>query len=128
MPAPSTVEAAWTQTIRESGVTSGVSQTKAEATVMNETAAKFEGVNDSLQSMLRNLMSQLDGLQSAWVGRGGQAFTGAKDQWAENQAKMSQALARTAVDIRTSGASYDAADTEASSRIAATNPGIQLPL
>ncbi len=109
-------------------MTSGVSQTKAEATVMNETAANFEGVNDSLQSMLRNLMSQLDVLQSAWVGRGGQSFTGVKNQWAENQAKMSQALAQTAADIRTSGVNYDATDTEASSRMAATNPGIQLPL
>jgi WXG100 family type VII secretion target len=95
---------------------------------MELTAVKFEEGNDSLQSMLRTLMSRLEGLQSTWVGRGGQSFTEVKQRWAEDQAKMSLALAQTAEAIRTSGASYDATDTEASSRMAAVNPGIQLPL
>lgn len=110
-------------------MTSGVSQTKAEAAVMDSTAAKVEQVNDSLQSMLRGLMSELEVLQSAWVGRGGQSFTQVKQQWAQDQAAMQQALAETATAIRSSGVSYDATDSEASSRMAASNPGgLRLPL
>ena len=106
-----------------------MSETKAEAAVMESTAAKFEQVNDSLQSMLKSLMSELEVLQSAWVGRGSASFTQVKQQWAQDQAAMSQALAETATAISTSGASYDSTDNEASSRMAATNRGgIQLPL
>ncbi len=121
-------EAARAQTTRESGVTSGMSQTKANAQMMASTAAKLDEVNDSLQSMLKGLMSELEALQSGWVGHGGKAFWLVKQDWAEKQEKMSHALAETAGKIRTSGTSYDTTDTEASSRMAATNRGIQLPL
>jgi WXG100 family type VII secretion target len=109
-------------------VTSGVSQTKAEAAVMEATAAKFEQVNDSLQSMLKSLMSELEVLSTAWVGRGSQSFAQVKQQWAADQAAMQAALAETAAAIRSSGTSYDATDSDASSRMAASNRGLQLPL
>ena len=110
-------------------MTSGVSQTKADAVVMESTAAKVEQVNDSLQSMLKGLMGELEVLQSAWVGRGGESFTQVKQQWAQDQAAMQQALAETATAIRSSGANYDTTDSEASSRMAASNRGgISLPL
>jgi WXG100 family type VII secretion target len=114
--------------MRESGVTFGVSQTKAEAAEMESTAAKFEQVNDSLQSMLKSLMSELEVLSTAWVGRGGRSFTQVKQQWAQDQQAIQEALTQTAVAIRSSGASYDATDTDASNRMAASNGGLQLPL
>jgi WXG100 family type VII secretion target len=115
-------------TTRESGVTSGVSQTQAEAAVMEQTAAKFEQVNDSLQTMLNNLMAQLEGLQQTWQGLGGRSFEQVKTQWAQDQRAMSTALAETATAIHSSGQGYTATDSDASSRVANSNRGLQLPL
>lgn len=110
------------------GVTSGVSQTQAEAAVMQQTAKKFEEVDQSLQSMLNSLMSELEGLQQAWQGAGGRSFGQVKQQWASDQAKLGRALRETAGAVRTSGQQYDASDSEAASRVANTNRGISLPL
>lgn len=109
-------------------MTSGVSQTQAEATVMEQTAAKFDHVNDSLQAMLKGLMSELEVLQSAWRGQGGRSFEHVKTRWAADQHAMSVALAETAAAIRSSGSGYTASDSDASTRIANTHRGIQLPL
>ena len=109
-------------------MTSGVSQTQAEAAVMQQTAAKFEQVDQSLQSMLSSLMSELEALQSAWRGAGGRSFEQVKQQWAQDQAAMHRALRETAGAIRTSGQQYDTTDSDAASKVAATNRGIQLPL
>lgn len=109
-------------------MTSEVSQTQAEAAVMEQTAAKFEQVNDSLQSMLSRLMNELEVLHSAWRGAGGMSFQQVKQAWAEDQRTMSRALAETATAIRTSGVQYSASDSEAANRVAATNRGITLPL
>lgn len=109
-------------------MTSGVSQTQAEAAVMQQTAKKFEEVDQSLQSMLSSLMSELEGLQQTWRGAGGRSFEQVKQQWANDQAKLGRALRETAGAIRTSGQQYDASDSEAASRVANTNRGITLPL
>ncbi len=110
-------------------MTSGVSQTQAEAAVMEQTATKFESVDQSLQSMLSSLMGQLEVLQSAWRGAGGRSFEQVKQQWSQNQEQIHRALRETATAIRTSGQQYDASDTEASSRMNATNAGgMTLPL
>jgi WXG100 family type VII secretion target len=109
-------------------VTFEVSQTQAQAAVMQQTAGKFEHVDESLQNMLKSLMSELEGLRNSWQGAGGRSFDTVKQQWADDQAKMHQALRETATAIRTSGQNYDASDSEAHSRIAATNRGISLPL
>jgi WXG100 family type VII secretion target len=111
-----------------SGVTSGVSQTQAEAAVMQSTAAKFEQVDQSLQSMLSGLMSELEVLQTAWRGAGGRSFEQVKQQWAQDQAAMQRALRETAGAIRTAGQQYDTTDSDAASKVASTNRGIQLPL
>ncbi|MFK3981542.1 WXG100 family type VII secretion target [Micromonospora sp. NPDC050397] len=105
-----------------------MSQTQAEAAVMQQTAKKFEDVDQSLQSMLSSLMRELEGLQQAWRGAGGRSFEQVKQQWAADQAKLGRALIETAGAIRTSGQHYDASDSEAASRVANTNRGIQLPL
>ncbi|MEQ4303773.1 WXG100 family type VII secretion target [Plantactinospora sp. B6F1] len=106
-----------------------MSQTQAEAAVMEQTATKFETVDQSLQSMLTSLMGELEVLQSAWRGAGGRSFEQVKQQWAQNQEQIHRALRETATAIRTSGQQYDASDTEASSRMNATNAGgITLPL
>src|SRR4051812_40710989 len=47
------------QTIEESGVTSGVSQTQARSADMAKAAAQFEEVNNSLTRMLNKLMNEL---------------------------------------------------------------------
>ena len=109
-------------------MTSGVSQTQAEAAVMQQTAAKFEQVDQSLQTMLSSLMGELETLQQAWRGAGGRSFEQVKQQWAQDQAAMRRALRETAGAIRTAGQQYEASDSEAASRVATTNRGIQLPL
>ena len=109
-------------------MTSRVSQTQAEAAVMQQTAAKFEQVDQSLQSMLSGLMAELEVLQQAWRGAGGRSFEQVKQQWAQDQATLQRALRETATAIRTAGAQYDVSDTEAAGRVAGTHRGIQLPL
>jgi WXG100 family type VII secretion target len=95
---------------------------------MEKTAAQFEQVNDDLQMMLKDLMSRLEGLQHSWQGLGGRSFDEVKQQWARDQRAMSAALAETAVAIRTSGVGYSTTDSDAGSRVANSNRGIQLPL
>lgn len=112
---------------RESGVTSGVSQTQSEAAVMEQTAAKFNQVNEQLQQMLSSLMSQLEVLESAWRGQGGTKFTEVKTQYAADQKAIGQALAETASAIRTAGQQYTASDTEAAGRLNTTS-SLSLPL
>jgi WXG100 family type VII secretion target len=96
---------------------------------MEQTATKFEQVNDSLQTMLRQLMGELEALQSAWRGAGGRSFEQVKVAWANDQEVLQRALRETAGAIRTAGRQYEASDTEAASRVAHTNPGgMSLPL
>lgn len=105
-----------------------MAQTQAEAVVMEQTAAKFEQVNDSLQSMLSSLMSELEVLQTAWQGLGARSFQQVKSQWMTDQKTMSRALAETATAIRVSGADYTATDAESAGRVSRTAHSIQLPL
>jgi WXG100 family type VII secretion target len=96
---------------------------------MEQTATRFEQVNDSLQTMLRQLMGELEALQSAWRGAGGRSFEQVKVAWANDQDVLQRALRETAGAIRTAGRQYEASDTEAASRVARTNPGgMSLPL
>lgn len=95
---------------------------------MEATASKFEGVNDSLQSMLNVLMSELSVLQSAWTGAGGRSFEQVKQAWERDQKAIQQNLLETATAIRTSGQQYTASDDEAASRVSASNRGLNLPL
>jgi WXG100 family type VII secretion target len=95
---------------------------------MQQTAARFEQVDESLQSMLTNLMAELAVLQTAWRGAGGRSFEQVKQQWSQDQAAMQRALRETAGAIRTAGRQYEASDGDAAGRIATTNRGIQLPL
>ncbi|MDG4821591.1 WXG100 family type VII secretion target [Asanoa sp. WMMD1127] len=105
-----------------------MSQTQAQAAVMQQTAARFEQVDQSLQSMLTSLMAELAVLQTAWRGAGGRSFEQVKQQWSQDQGAMQRALRETAGAIRSAGTQYEATDTEAASRIATTSRGIQLPL
>ncbi|MBM7492054.1 MULTISPECIES: WXG100 family type VII secretion target [Micromonospora] len=106
-----------------------MSQTQAEAAVMQQTAAKFEQVDQSLQSMLTGLLAELQVLQQAWRGAGGRSFEQVKQQWSQDQAALHRALRETAGAIRTAGRQYDVSDDDAASRVAGTNRGgIQLPL
>lgn len=109
-------------------MTSGVAQTQAESAVMASTAAKFDQVNDSLQSMLSTLMSELSVLSSTWKGLGATAFEQVKTQYAIDLKSLNQALSETSEAIRQSGTSYDATDTEAASRVSNTGGTFTLPL
>lgn len=95
---------------------------------MQSTAAKFEQGNQSLQSMLTNLMGQLEGLQSAWQGLAGKSFSEVKQAYSAEQQKIQDALLQTAEAIRTSGKTYTTTDESAASRVSATNRGVSLPL
>ena len=112
----------------ESGVNYRVATTEAQAAVMEQVAGKFEATNSSLQSMLNGLMSQLEVMQSKWVGAGGLSFTQVKQQWQEDMQKMNRALSETATAVRTSGQQYTSTDESAQQRVAATNTGVNLPL
>jgi len=96
---------------------------------MEATAGKFEGVNDSLQTMLNRLMNELEILQTAFQGAGGKSFEQVKQAWAADQKKLQDALRETAGAIRTAGKQYTASDEESASKIANINTGgINLPL
>jgi ESAT-6 family protein len=106
-----------------------MSETQAQSAFMEQTAGRFESTNGDLQTMLRNLLGQLEVLQTAWVGRGGRSFTNVKEQWANDQAKLQQALLETAGAIRSSGQNYAASDDSASSRMNnVSRGGPSLPL
>jgi WXG100 family type VII secretion target len=105
-----------------------MSETEAQSAMMEQTAGKFESTNGDLQSMLRNLLNQLEALQGAWAGRGAQSFHTVKQRWADDQGKLQQALLETASAIRSSGQNYDRTDTEASSRMNSISGGPSLPL
>jgi WXG100 family type VII secretion target len=105
-----------------------VEETRAEAAVLERTAARFDEVNRELEAMLKGLMAELEVLRSAWQGAGGRSFEQVKSQWARDQAAIQQSLAETAAALRTAGRSYDAIDSQAASRVAATGGGITLPL
>jgi WXG100 family type VII secretion target len=109
-------------------VTSGVAQTQTESAVMASTAAKFDEVNSSLQSMLSTLMSELSALSSTWKGMGANAFEQVKQQYAADLKTLNQALSETAASIRQSGVSYESTDTDAASRVAGSGGSFQLPL
>jgi WXG100 family type VII secretion target len=95
---------------------------------MEATASRFDSVNDSLQTMLSRLMAELEMLQKAWQGAAGRSFEQVKQAWSTDQAAIQRALTETATAIRTAGQQYSASDSEAASRVAATNRGVDLPL
>ncbi len=110
-------------------MTSGVSQTQAESSVMATTATKFENVNGSLQSMLKTLMSELSTLSGSWKGLGAMEFEKVKQQYASDLQALNRALSDTAEAIRTSGRGYDASDADAAARVTKSGGGGQtLPL
>ena len=105
-----------------------MAQTQAESAVMASTAAKFDQVNESLQSMLSTLMSELSVLSSTWKGLGATAFEQVKQQYAADLKSLNLALGETADSIRQSGVGYDASDSEAAHRVANTGGNVSLPL
>jgi WXG100 family type VII secretion target len=107
-----------------------VAETRAQAAVMAQTAGKFEQTDDALQLMLRRLLTQLEGLRTAWQGAGGRSFEQVTAAWSRDQNALHRALRETAGAIRTAGHHYDATDTEAASRVGATGRGrgLTLPL
>ncbi|KHD78615.1 WXG100 family type VII secretion target [Actinoplanes utahensis] len=102
--------------------------TEAQSAMMASTAARFDEVNGSLQSMLSTLMSELSMLSGAWKGMGARAFDEVKQQYAADLKSLNDALSETAEGIRTSGASYDATDSDAAARVAQTGGTFTLPL
>ena len=109
-------------------MTSGVAQTAAESAVMTSTAAKFDTVNQSLTSMLNNLMSELSMLSGAWKGMAAGEFERVKAQYAKDLADLNRALLETSEAIRSSGLSYDTTDSAAASRVSKSGGSYTLPL
>ena len=104
-------------------------ETTASSPAMAKAAADFDGVNESLTSMLNKLMDRLSHLQTAWVGSGGRAFETVKTQYQQDLTQLNKALAETAEAIRTSGVSYENTDSSAASLINKSGGGgISLPL
>jgi ESAT-6 family protein len=110
-------------------VTSGVAETtQSESAVMATTAAKFDEVNSSLQSMLSTLMNELSSLSGSWKGLGAAAFEQVKTQYEADLKKLNQALSETGHSIRASGTSYTSTDTDAASNVANSGGSFSLPL
>jgi WXG100 family type VII secretion target len=110
-------------------VTIEMATTQAQAAVMEQTAAKFDQVNESLQSTLKRLLGELEVLRTQWQGAGGASFEQVKLAWAADQGTLQRALGETATAIRTSGRQYQATDTVAADRFGGQqHGGIQLPL
>jgi WXG100 family type VII secretion target len=105
-----------------------VSTTQAQEQVMRATAARFNEVNADLQRMLRQLMGELEGLQTAWQGRGGESFTQVKLRWSEDQQALHEALAQTAESIRVAAGAYSSTDDSAATVVSAAGGGRILPL
>jgi WXG100 family type VII secretion target len=107
-----------------------VSTTEAQADVMRQTATRFDNVNADLQRMLNQLMGELEGLQSAWQGRGGRMFAHVKQEWSADQRALNSALADTAQAIRAAAGAYASSDDTAAGAIAAAAGGTSriLPL
>ncbi len=110
-------------------MTSTVATTQAQSAVMQQTADRFDQVNQSLQAMLRSLLGELEVLRTQWRGAGGASFEQVKQAWAEDQQALHQALAETANAIRTSGRQYTTTDTAAADRFGGNRGGgLRLPL
>jgi WXG100 family type VII secretion target len=112
----------------ENGVTTTVTTTEAQAAVMQQTADRFDQVNQALQGMLKSLLGELEVLHTQWQGAGGASFEQVKLAWSEDQEALHQALAETATAIRTSGRQYTATDTAAADRLGGHRGGLRLPL
>jgi WXG100 family type VII secretion target len=94
-----------------------VATTQAQAVVMRQTADKVDQVNQALQTMLKALLAELEGLRGQWQGAGGRSFEQVKIAWSEDQTALHQVLAETAQAIRTSGQQYTVSDTAAADRL-----------
>ncbi|ASW53234.1 WXG100 family type VII secretion target [Plantactinospora sp. KBS50] len=105
-----------------------MSQTRAEAEVLRQTAARFERADEALQAMLSGLLTELAGLRQSWRGAGGRSFEQVQQQWSRDQAAIQRALRETAGAIRTAGQQYDSTDGAVASRVSRAGRGIQLPL
>jgi len=102
--------------------------TQAQATVMAQTAARFDQVNAALDAMLKRLLTELEALRTQWQGSGARSFEQVKNAWAADQAMLSRTLGETAEAIRRSGVTYAAADEAAAARMSPGRPVLDLPL
>jgi len=91
--------------------------THAEAAVMLQTATRFDNVNSSLQSTLKRLLQELEVLHTQWQGAGGRSFEQVKQEWADDQSTLNQALADTAESMRRASGQYTSSDSNAASRL-----------
>jgi WXG100 family type VII secretion target len=105
-----------------------VSTTQTQTELMERAAARFESVNQALDTMLKRLMGELDALRSQWQGAGGRSFDETRHQWANDQERLHRALAETATAIRTAGRDYTATDAGAADRFKTTRGTTPLPL
>jgi WXG100 family type VII secretion target len=101
--------------------------TQAEAAVMLQTATKFDTVNSSLQSTLKRLLSELEVLRTQWQGAGGRSFEQVKQEWADDQTALNQALTATAENMRTAAGQYTTSDANAAGRMK-PSATVSLPL
>lgn len=96
---------------------------------MASTAQKFHAAKDELNTMLQQLMSELDGLQGAWKGSGAAAFNETRERWRQDTAKLNQALAETADAIAKAGTYYTNTDQDSASRLGGIGGSdVKLPL
>jgi WXG100 family type VII secretion target len=101
--------------------------TEAQAAVMFSTAARFDQARESLDSTLSRLMIELDALRTQWQGAGGRSFDAVRVRWADDLAKLTNALGATADSIRRAASRYDASDEQAAARFSGPGP-LTLPL
>lgn len=105
-----------------------LAQTRSEAEAMAAAAGKFDNASTELAAMLKRLETELDQLYSTWKGGGAAAFQQVRSRWAQDVAKLQQALSETAGAVKTSGQQYVASDDAATGRANAINTTVTLPL
>ncbi|MBT8227652.1 MAG: WXG100 family type VII secretion target [Dactylosporangium sp.] len=106
-----------------------MSETRVSVQVQTQTAEKFDQARQELESMLKRLLMDLEGLQTSWQGAGGRSFAETKRRWAEDQSALLNMLNQTAQQIRQSGKLYASAEAEAVTKMAAPrSTGLSLPL
>ncbi len=103
-----------------------MSTTQAQAEVMHQVASRFDDAQQQLQTMLTQLLREVEAAKAVWQGRGGASFEQASVAWAEQQRRLLTALAQTATAVRTAGTRYEHTDAEVAGRL--TMPAIDLPL
>lgn len=88
---------------------------KKSAEVLVDSAQELDRTYQDVTTRITKMRSQLDGLQSQWIGRGGTGFAGSIEAWQGQANKVKQALEDFGRQLRDVEASYNTTEDAVSS-------------